>query len=105
MITINEAGRKIESALNEFSIRVAEAERESLNADDLWYRIIRERTQRTVFAALNAVGCETLADFAVELAAEARRNEAYNANWTHLAGLVVDGVRTPRTAAPFVEGE
>ena len=55
--------------------------------------------------AKNAVGCETLADFAVELAAEARRNEAHNADWTHLAGLVVDGVRTPRTAAAFVEGE
>jgi hypothetical protein len=105
MITINEAGRKINTALNELSIRVAEAEKEGLSADDLWYRIIRERTQRAVFAALTAVGCKSLADFACELAAEARHDEAYNADWTHLAGLVTDGVRTPRTASVYVEAE
>jgi hypothetical protein len=105
MITINEAGRRINAALNELSIRVAEAEKEGLSADDLWYRIIRERTERTVFAALTAVGCETLADFACELAAEARHDEAFNSNWTPMRGAVTDGVKTPRSAAAFVEGE
>ena len=112
MLTIHEAA---EAIINARDLMDSEIEWENLQnfeqyghglkADDLWHVVCRRRAERSIARILKAVGCESLDDFAVELAAEARRNEAYNAYWTHLAGLVTDGVRTPRTAATFVEGE
>jgi hypothetical protein len=112
ILTINEAARKIIAArdLMDSEIELAQLEAferygHGLKADDLWFSILRRRTEQRIVRVLDAVGCETLDDFACELAAEARHDEAYNADWTHLAGLVTDGVRTPRTASVYVEAE
>ena len=94
MITINEAGRRINAALNELAIRVDEAQQHNLKPTDRWYGIIRCRAEKSIHAALSAVGCKTLAEFAQDVASDARIDEAFNRDWTNLKGLVTDGVRT-----------